>query len=538
MKKIIITLSLIFIINFAYAQEIENKPVQVPYFFQVDHEFSPLKDNDLIETGNHNFIHIIDGEEAENECQVIYIQKEVEKTSTKKQEVEKQKEEKPEIQKTEVAVIEQKNEEQEETVTEEKTIEEVEKVDSEPEEKNEKQNEKEEPKKKKPSVVGERKRTKFAMGLNLSLMASNSYFKLSDFLKETLVIDFNKMNDKLPKSGYNINGYLFTDLFLEIYAGNLEFGISLNASSSGFQNMPKDIINFIANGNADNSNMKGYIYASGLTSIDQNIFFGMKIKNLSFRINASWYFPILYIDPYFGSYELVNSADGKVYVRGDLGITMYTPYPMLLGQKNAKFNTADIFNTSGFDIDLLGSYQFGSIAKLNFGILNIPIYPAKLNTGVSYKQTGDFELESLLEYLQAQFSNKALENSPTSHISNMTEDYNPPTKKIFRPIKVNVDSNIYPFQNEYLIITPSIGMHCLKPFYIDAGLKIESHFAKVLGAYMAMNREDRVWKHKLGLFVDARVFRLELAAALASPNFKKSFSGTGAQVDMTMLFGY
>ena len=149
-------------------------------------------------------------------------------------------------------------------------------------------------------------------------------------------------------------------------------------------------------------------------------------------------------------------------------------------------------------------------------------------------------MESILQYMDKFIlPNKPEEIKPPSS-SFVEKDiaYDLPQKNILRSLKLHISSDIRPFFNDYLIITPSLGFHCYKPFYIDGGLKLESRFLKVLGAYIGMSREDRVWKNQLGLFLETRIFRLETAVSSASPSFTGSFRGTGAEAKIKLVFGY
>ncbi len=395
---------------------------------------------------------------------------------------------------------------------------------------------------KKASLPSTNKRKSFAMGMNLHAMLSNSYFNINEFFGDgPLVVDLNAMNDKIPKSGYGISILCGLDLFLDIYLKDkYKFGLFLDADAYSLIKIPKSLINFLAEGNADTPRITDEINSTASIFVEQSAFFGMKIKDLSFRVNTSWFVPLIYLDKYIGKYEYVNSSDGKTKLKGELYTRLYSPLPIFGGQ-NSKFSSKDISKSLGFDIDFIGAYNLPPYARVNFGLLNIPIVPAHLHKGIGITYKGNFELESLVAYMEAsiQKDEKAKKEIMTSNLDGeVKKGYNLKRKAIFRPLKLIASADVYPLQNELLIVTPSLAMHCLKPFYVDLGVRVESHFAKVLGAYIDIKREDRIWKHKLGAFVDARAVRFELAAALSSPNFIKSFSGTGAQIDLTVVFGY
>ncbi len=292
-----------------------------------------------------------------------------------------------------------------------------------------KSEEKKEKKKKRKKQKG-KKRTKFAMGMNISAMASNSYLKLSDFFQESLEIDLNEMNPKLPKSGYNVSALANVDLFLEIYLQQkYEFGFFLDVDTQALVNIPKSVINLIAEGNSVNTNIQDKIQSTAFAFAEQSSFFGMKIKDLTFRINASWFFPVAYLDKEMGDYTLITDADGKIHAKGDLDVKLYSVIPnSVFGGPNNNFNTRELFKSSGFDLDFIGSYNLPPYAKVNFAVFNIPIVPARLSTGVQIKYSGEFKLESLMKYFLG-------EEDPgdTSSFTKTDPVYDLPQKKIIRP---------------------------------------------------------------------------------------------------------
>ena len=90
---------------------------------------------------------------------------------------------------------------------------------------------------------------------------------------------------------------------------------------------------------------------------------------------------------------------------------------------------------------------------------------------------------------------------------------------------------LFPKDN-YLIVSPFIAFPFVnaKPYYIDGGIKVESRFAKVLGASLSTACIERIWRHELALFLDSRFFSLNFAASIASQGFARTFytlSGLG-----------
>ncbi|UTC76030.1 hypothetical protein E4O03_04805 [Treponema sp. OMZ 792] len=384
-------------------------------------------------------------------------------------------------------------------------------------------------------------RQAFAFGVEIKVGASNSYFKIMDLFKDSLEVDLVDMSNKLPKTGFGVSAATAANIYLDIYIkSKAEFGFFIKADAYGFSNIPKNIIDFAAKGNLSSNSFNGKIMGSWQAFADTGIFYGMKFNSFKFRVSTSYFIPAFYMESDMGDYEFINDPiTGSIAARGKLKLNMYSHIP-IFGNPNSKFDLGDILSRGGVDFNFYGTYTFNELANLNFNVINIPIFPARLNKGISKIYEGDFRIESLIQYMNNFITpDQAAQIKPPSGSFNETNlAYNLPQKKIFRPLKLAVSSDIRPFLNDYLIITPSLGCHCYKPFYVDAGLKLESRFLKVLGAYIGMSYEDRVWKNTGGLFLETRIFRLETAVSAASPSFTGSFKGTGAEATIKMVFGY
>ena len=383
-------------------------------------------------------------------------------------------------------------------------------------------------------------RKAFAFGIDIKVGASNSYFKITDLFKNTLEIDLSDMSKALPKTGFSESGNAAVNIYLDIYIkSKAEFGFFIKASGYGFSNIPKNLIDFAAKGNLSSNSFNGKITGISQGFADTGIFYGMRFNSFKFRVSTSYFIPVLYMESDMGDYEFINDpVTGSIAARGKLKLNIYSHLPIF--GNNTAFDIGDILSSGGVDFNFHGTYTFNELANLNFNIINIPIFPARLNKGLSKIYEGDFRMESLIQYMNNLITpDQASQIKPPS--GSFTETnlaYDLPTKKIFRPLKLAVSSDIRPFLNDYLIITPSLGCHCYKPFYVDAGVKLESRFLKVLGAYIGMSYEDRVWKNTAGLFLETRVFRLETAVSAASPSFTGSFKGTGAEATLKLVFGY
>ena len=383
------------------------------------------------------------------------------------------------------------------------------------------------------------RRTAFATGFDISLGFSSSYYKVTDFFKPVLVVDFDDMSAKLPKKGLDATVAGRSNFFLNIYIKNkYEIGSYTSTEGYEFSNIPKNVIDFVSKGNKLGEKISGKISSSMYSFANTSVFFGMKIDNFKFKIDASYFIPLVYLTYDNMSYEFHNDPEtGKTVAKVNADVRIYNNIPYTHPDNSVK----KMFKSGGVDLNLSGSYTFSPIANLNFSINAIPFFAARMNNGWRFTINGIVEQDAAISYIQ----NMLLPNQDSQQLQwikpsfkmNMKQD-TLTEKKVYRPLKLSVSSNIRPLKNDYLIITPNIGCSCYKPLYIDAGIKVESRFLKVLGAYYSLNREDRIWKNCLGLFLDTRAFRLELAVSSISSSFASSFKGTGAEAYLGMVIGW
>ncbi|NVP25748.1 hypothetical protein [Treponema phagedenis] len=110
-----------------------------------------------------------------------------------------------------------------------------------------------------------------------------------------------------------------------------------------------------------------------------------------------------------------------------------------------------------------------------------------------------------------------------------------------RTCKLWAGADFRPLKNNYLILSTSIGLPIVnaKPYYADFKLKLESKFAKVLGAYLSLSYLDRIWQNEICFYLDSRWAVFSLAVSLASNSFARNFySVSGAGVKLGLALGF
>lgn len=387
----------------------------------------------------------------------------------------------------------------------------------------------------------ERGRTAFALGMEVSAAAANPYFSLFDFFSPVLTVDLRKISKATPAEGFSTAAAAKAKLFLDIYIKQKHvFGFYTGTESLALVTVPKKLTDFAANGNSDGSGLTGSLSAQAYAFADMGLFYGAAVKAFKFRAGASYYVPVFYLDPHIGNYELVTDpVTGRLSVNGAVNLNVYTPFTFK-EKGNIEKDIKTAFQKGGVDINFEGLYMFNPYVGLNFSLLHIPLLPAYMDRGYSITYSGNYGIKSITDYLNALLAKKPLSevDPPGGNVSVTGPSTELKKKAVLRPFKISAGLDIYPFANNYLIISPSVGFHCLTPFYVDGGLKLESRFLKVFGLYYSMNREDRIWKNRVGFFIDVRLFRLETYAASAGTTFVSSFKTAGAEAGIKLVFGY
>ena len=275
----------------------------------------------------------------------------------------------------------------------------------------------------------------------------------------------------------------------------------------------------------------------------------LKKPDYGFSARLAYFVPIAYMENPQATYRISpikNSA-------GITGLSMKAQGTMALyGHLPAagfgkELSILDLFKDGGLDLSIAGSYQPTKWVNITAGIDHLPLMVVTTDNGIRADFEFEGELNGVLDGVLNSFGSSTEKNSSADKDSNkkssgpFTQKSNKingptaeglPKKKIMRPGKVRIGADFKPFENNYLILSPFLSFPFINatPYYVDGGLKIESRFAKVLGAYLDTSCVERIWRHELGLLLDSRGFSLLFAASISSHDFTRTFhtlSGLG-----------
>ena len=383
------------------------------------------------------------------------------------------------------------------------------------------------------------KRRAFSMhtGLSIETCAATNAVSLTDFFKKEMVIDLPALAKRTIRTGIHAGNTAEVGLFWQftvLEEHTVRFSTMVNQDF--WLNIPKSLLELAANGNAANAqgkSIEGDFNAKLNAFVDTGILYQMKKPKYSISARLAYFLPVAYMENpkiHYSIKPAVNDktgqTDGLVFeAKG----TAQVYGSILAGLYDSNFpSVTDILKNGGIDLSISGSYRPASWVNITGGIDYLPLKVVTTNKGIQarFEATGGVNniIGTIGNGLGNIFSYKI--KGPTISTTDL------PEKKIMRPGKIRIGADFQPFENNYLIVSPFIAFPFVnaKPYYIDGGIKVESRFAKVLGASFSTACIERIWRHELALFLDSRFFSLNFAASIASQGFARTFytlSGLG-----------
>lgn len=379
-------------------------------------------------------------------------------------------------------------------------------------------------------------------GFVVSGAVANNIVSVLDFFQPELLIDFNQLSRDTIKSGVHAGAIFNVDTFFRftvLEKHTVKFSITANGDVWG--NLPKSLLDLVANGNpatATGETIKGTLNAKINAFVDAGIMYQFNNPSYGFSARVAYFAPVAYMENPSGTYSLSpHTTTGGVVdgitLKAEGKADIYGCLPDYLANRN--FSILDILKNGGVDLSLTGVFRPTGWVTITGGIDYLPIMPIVTNKGMSALFNYDDSVTNLLDNIAS--GDFSFFKSPiTKSISGTLNE-----KKIMRPCKIQIGADFRPFQNDYLILSPSFAFPVInaKPYYVDGGLKIESRFAKVLGAYLDIGCIERMWRHELCFFIASRGFTFNLAASVASQDFRRTFttlSGVGVKLGVGIGF--
>lgn len=385
-------------------------------------------------------------------------------------------------------------------------------------------------------------------GIMVSGIAANNIFSITDFFKKELVIDLNKLAKNTIRTGLHGGACVGFDWFFHFTVQETHtIKLSTTIDANAWVNLPKSLIELAAKGNAVNAEGKdisGTFNAKVNVFADTGIMYQLQQPNYGFSARLAYFVPIAYMENPQATYRIspIKNTVGinGLSIKAQGAMALYGHLPAAGFGK--ELSISDIFKDGGLDLSIAGSYRPKNWVNITAGIDYLPLMVVTMDKGIR----ADFEFEGALNGILDNALGSLLPSSSAADSKKKSPEIfelkkktatgptaeGLPKKKIMRPGKIRIGADFKPLENNYLILSPFLAFPFINatPYYIDGGLKIESRFAKVLGAYWDSSCVERIWRHELGLLLDSRGFSLLFAASISSHDFTRTFhtlSGLG-----------
>jgi hypothetical protein len=369
---------------------------------------------------------------------------------------------------------------------------------------------------------------------NFEAKFGNNLVSLGDIFKKQIVIDFNKLNDRIDANGVGLNADLnVTPIQINVnptqrWGG----GFGVNASGRFDLTIPKGLLDLIAKGNEGQPKNEGEFIVSG------SAFYAIELSShgtlpvldgkLTIGFDPAYYSPLFYI-PRSGISYTLDTTD-KLMLSSGGKFRAYSPL------NTKKISAGDFFSSGGVDFSLSAEYALFSRLDLGLSLSHIPLVPARLSTGYEFTLS-DTEIIKLDDINNIDLNNliKIPELTGNENFTSL------PAIMVFRPLRFDFYNIFRPFDNDFLSIRPNIGFTALnanEEIYLNMGTRVTLDLDRTFSVYLDSGLEEGLWRHKLGIELNLRAFELGIEAAMRSQSYLTSWTASGASVKFGLAFGW
>lgn len=381
----------------------------------------------------------------------------------------------------------------------------------------------------------------FEIGTEVHVGVSNNWFSVPDFFQETLVVDLNKMADNLS-SGLTLDALLDARVNVAINGGKVfRMNIFAGAYGQGLVNISQEMLEFLANGNANTPN--NTITAKLGTDINAYVEAGVRfqsiIKKLGISVTPTVFVPVAHVPRIVATAVVNPQEDGSMIATGKADVKAYSVVP-LNDPTNVDINA--LFKDIGVDFSIGAQYAIFPSLDVGLEVLHIPAWAASLRNEASFSLNADYTVHPVLDSATGGTDGKYFEGS--YEMSEITYTTLTEPKKIRRPIEAVLMTEWRPF-GEWFDVNGSAGYvfgenHNFK-FAVGAGfhlLRMSKLGGHMLDFNIKSGYQDRIWTQQAQLIWNLRALELEFNVSSRSANFLSSFMGTGLGAGFALRVGF
>ena len=381
----------------------------------------------------------------------------------------------------------------------------------------------------------------FEIGTEVHVGVSNNWFSVTDFFQDTLVVDLNEMADNLS-SGLTLDALLDARVNVAINGGKVfRMNIFAGAYGQGMVNISQEMLEFLANGNANTPN--NTITAELGTDINAYVEAGVRfqsiIKNLGISVTPTVFVPVAYVPRVVATGKVEPQEDGSMVATGKADIKAYSVVP-LNDPTNIDINA--LLKDVGVDFSIGAQYAIFPSLDVGLEVLHIPALAASLRNETSFVASAKYKVNPVLDSVagnsESQFYEGKFEVGDPTYTT-LTEP-----KKIRRPIEAVLMTEWRPF-GEWFDVNGSVGYvfgenHNFK-YALGAGfhlLRMSKLGGHMLDFNIKSGYQNHIWTQQAELIWNLRAFELEFNVSSRSANFLSSFMGTGLGAGFALRVGF
>jgi hypothetical protein len=368
-------------------------------------------------------------------------------------------------------------------------------------------------------------RRTFEIGLaNVSLGVINDFLSVDDMLKETIIVDLDKIQDSL-NIGYNL---CVSPIYININVKEKwGLGLSTKIDATG---------NFVFPGNMMSLKQavdeKAEVNAAVFAEAGISWFF--TLDKLKIKVKPSIFYPVVYLN-----------SDDIYYNNNNDGLSI---------SYNAKLFTAwdefhNITASPGFDLYAGIEFPFAKalgiskIPLLDFGI-GVDIYGINL-TEATIKNYSEYSGLIGSDKIDV-FGDEGGQGGLGEGFFEMGLDdpvYGMEDKIVSRPFRVQAWLDWRPlFGSRLLTIYPMAGFSINplyeEPFSKEYGIKARLDISNIFIAELSIKQEDRLWQDSITIILNLRLIELDLGVSVKSPEFIKDLSVGGVGANFGLKIGW
>ncbi|MCL2209724.1 MAG: hypothetical protein FWC19_06725 [Treponema sp.] len=372
----------------------------------------------------------------------------------------------------------------------------------------------------------------FEIGFDAGVNFSNDFLSASDIFQEIFILDLNKL-----ETGFHLNaGADIIPFFFKFDSKKgWGFGLSVKAQATGLFDLSGKMLTFSEN-ISSNGNKEGNSEINGALFGEAAIPVYFSYRKFKIKVMPSLYYPVAYATSDI-AYNFNETTGGTIFNLG-YNVDIYTAVPMESAGDAAISATPGVDLSIGVEFPLseaLGISDFLFFLDFDIGLelSNIPIAAGTMTDYMKMKGSiGSEEPVSLFG-----------EDGDLGNFFNINDtEYLNEKINVYRPFKMLLFAAWRPLGNNLLTLTPSFGF-AHSPMYnekisMEAGVKGRLNLFNLLILTLGTGYHDRLWKHGFNIALNSRAVEFNIGAALCSPGFAKSWSGSGFNINAGLKFGW